>query len=255
MSHSPTPTCAVAGGTVTSVATQTSAPTLVRGSRAARSTITLKILMAASGIVFIGFVLVHMYGNLKAFAGHDAFNEYAHHLRTFGEPMLPYEGLLWVIRVGLIVALVVHVGAAYALARRASTARTQKYAVKKNRASSLSSRTMRWGGVTILVFLVWHLLNFTIGKINPSGGATNDPYNLVVDTFDLWWMTLIYLVAMLALGLHLHHGTWSALQTLGLTSTAAARKRAKTAGWVLAVVIAGGFSLVPLFVLFGVISK
>ncbi|WP_457206700.1 succinate dehydrogenase cytochrome b subunit [Nocardioides sp. P5_C9_2] len=227
----------------------------MRGSRAARSTITLKILMAASGIVFIGFVLVHMYGNLKAFAGHDAFNEYAHHLRTFGEPMLPYEGLLWVIRVGLIVALVVHVGAAYALARRASTARTQKYAVKKNRASSLSSRTMRWGGVTILVFLVWHLLNFTIGKINPSGGATNDPYNLVVDTFDLWWMTLIYLVAMLALGLHLHHGTWSALQTLGLTSTAAARKRAKTAGWVLAVVIAGGFSLVPLFVLFGVISK
>ena len=67
--------------------------------------------MAVSGIVFVGFVLTHMYGNLKAFAGHDAFNEYAHHLRTFGEPMLPYEGLLWVIRVGLIAALVVHVAA------------------------------------------------------------------------------------------------------------------------------------------------
>lgn len=240
---------------MTPVATHTSAPTLVKGSRAARSTITLKILMAASGIVFIGFVLVHMYGNLKAFAGHDAFNEYAHHLRTFGEPILPYEGLLWIVRVGLIAALVVHVASAYALARRASGARTQKYAVKKNRSSSLSSRTMRWGGVTILVFLVWHLLNFTIGKINPSGGATNDPYNLMVDTFDLWWMTIIYLVAMLALGLHLHHGTWSALQTLGFTSTAAARKRARTAGWVLAIVIAGGFSLVPLFVLLGVISK
>jgi succinate dehydrogenase / fumarate reductase, cytochrome b subunit len=237
------------------VATQTSAPTLVKGSRATRTTITLKILMAVSGIVFIGFVLAHMYGNLKAFAGHDAFNEYAHHLRTFGEPMLPYGGLLWVIRVGLIVSLVVHVGAAYALWRRASTARSHKYAVKKNRSSSLSSRTMRWGGVTILVFLVWHLLNFTIVKINPSGGATNDPYNLMIDTFDLWWMTLIYLVAMVALGMHLHHGTWSALQTLGFTSTAAARKRAKTAGWVVAVVIAGGFSLVPLFVLLGVISK
>lgn len=240
---------------MTLVATHTSAPTLVKGSRAARTTITLKILMAASGIVFIGFVLTHMYGNLKAFAGHDSFNEYAHHLRTFGEPMLPYEGLLWVVRVGLIVALVVHVASAYALARRASTARTQKYAVKKNASSSISSRTMRWGGVTILVFLVWHLLNFTIVKINPSGGETNDPFNLMVDTFDLWWMTLIYLAAMVALGLHLHHGTWSALQTLGLTSTAAARARAKTAGWVVAVVIAGGFSLVPLFVLLGVISK
>jgi succinate dehydrogenase / fumarate reductase cytochrome b subunit len=238
------------------VATHTSAaPTLVKGSRATRTTITLKILMAVSGLLFIGFVLAHMYGNLKAFAGHDAFNEYAHHLRTFGEPMLPYEGLLWVIRVGLIVSLVVHVGAAYALWRRASEARSQKYAVKKNRSSSLSSRTMRWGGVTILVFLVWHLLNFTIVKINPSGGSNNDPFNLMVDTFDLWWMTLIYLLAMAALGLHLHHGTWSALQTLGFTGTAAARTRAKAAGWVLAVVIAGGFSLVPLFVLLGVISK
>jgi succinate dehydrogenase / fumarate reductase cytochrome b subunit len=240
---------------VTPVATQTSAPTLVKGSRATRTTITLKILMAASGLAFIGFVLAHMYGNLKAFAGHDAFNEYAHHLRTIGEPLFPESGILWVLRVGLIVALVVHVGAAYALARRASTARTQKYAVKKNRSSSLSSRTMRWGGVAILVFLVWHLLNFTIVKINPSGGATNDPYNLMVDTFDLWWMTLIYLAAMVALGLHLHHGTWSAMQTLGFTNTAASRQRAKAAGWVLAVVVTVGFSLVPVFVLLGVISK
>jgi succinate dehydrogenase / fumarate reductase, cytochrome b subunit len=227
----------------------------VKGSRATRSTITLKILMAVSGLAFIGFVLAHMYGNLKAFAGHDSFNEYAHHLRTIGEPLLPPSGLLWVLRVGLIVALVVHVAAAYALARRASTARSQKYVVKKNRSSSLSSRTMRWGGVTILVFLIWHLLNFSIGKVNPSGGATNDPYNLMVDTFDLWWMTLIYLVAMVALGMHLRHGTWSALQTLGFTSTGAARRRAKTAGWVLAIVIAGGFALVPLSVLLGVISK
>jgi len=77
----------------------------------------------------------------------------------------------------------------------------------------------------------------------------------MVDTFDLWWMTLIYLVAMVALGLHLHHGTWSAMQTLGLTNTAASRLRAKAAGWVVAVVIAGGFSLVPLAVLVGIIEK
>jgi succinate dehydrogenase / fumarate reductase cytochrome b subunit len=196
-----------------------------------------------------------MYGNLKAFAGHDAFNDYAHHLRTFGEPMLPYGGLLWVIRAVLVVALVVHVTTAVILWRRAARARTVKYVVKKNKASSISSRTMRWGGLTLLLFIVWHLLNFTIGKVNISGGATDDPYNLLVDTFDAPWMTAIYLLAMVTLALHLHHGTFSALQTLGLTGNANARVRAKRLGLVVAVVIAGGFSLVPLFVLFGVISK
>ena len=212
-------------------------------------------MMAVSGLVFIGFVLSHMYGNLKAFGGEEKFNAYAEHLRTIGEPLLPESGLLWILRTGLIVSLVVHVACALALARRAQTARPVKYQVKKNKHSSVSSRTMRWGGVTILVFLVWHLLNFTIGKINPSGGETDNAYNLLVDTFDLWWMTIIYLVAMAALALHLHHGTWSSLQTLGLTNTAASRARAKLAGWVLAVVVAGGFSLVPLSVLLGIIEK
>lgn len=225
------------------------------GARASRSTITLKLLMAASGIVFILFVLLHMYGNLKAFAGHDAYNEYAHHLRTLGEPMLPYEGFLWILRAALIVALVVHVYSAIALWRRAGKARSQKYVVKRNIASSFSSRTMRWGGLTLLLFLVWHLLNFTIGKVNVTGGPTNDPYNLLVDTFDTWWMTLIYLLAMFTLGMHLHHGTWSAAQTLGLTNNERARRNAKTLGWILAVVIAGGFSLVPIFVLAGVITQ
>lgn len=237
----------------------TTRPTLVKGSRGTRSTIALKLLMAVSGLLFIGFVLGHMYGNLKAFAGQESFNGYAEHLREIGEPILPYSGFLWILRVGLIVALVVHVACAVALWRRAASARSVQYAVKKNVHSSISSRTMRWGGVTVLVFLVWHLLNFTITRINPStgetGGAAGDPYSLLVDTFDLWWMSIIYLVAMVALGLHLHHGTWSSLQTLGYTSTAKARVRAKAAGWVLAVVVAGGYSLVPLGVLLGLIDK
>ena len=141
-----------------------------------------------------------MYGNLKAFSGHDAFNEYAHHLRTIGEPMLPDEGLLWIIRVVLLGSLVVHVYAAVTLWRRAKRARTVPYVMKKNTGAIFASRLMRWGGLTLLLFIVWHLLNFTIGKVNVAGGATNDPYNLLVDTFDMWWMTLIYLVAMLALG-------------------------------------------------------
>lgn len=228
--------------------------TLVSGAHAARTTIALKIAMAVSGLLFIAFVLGHMYGNLKAFAGHDAFNDYAHHLRTLGEPVLPYGGLLWIIRVGLIAALVVHVASAVLLWKRASSARQQKYAVRKYRSSTLSSRTMRWGGLTILLFLVWHLLNFSIGKVNPQGGPTNDPYDLLVDTFEVWWLTVIYLVAMVALGMHLRHGTWSASQTLGLTNSARSRRTANLAGITLAVVVAGGFSLVPLFTLFGVIS-
>ena len=90
---------------------------------------------------------------------------------------------------------------------------------------------MRWGGVALLLFVVWHLLNFTIGKVNVQGGATDDPYDLLVDTFETWWLTLIYLVAMAALGAHLHHGIWSAAQTLGLTNNARARRNAKGSRW------------------------
>lgn len=231
------------------------AKVLVERSRSTRSTIALKLLMAGSGIIFIGFVLVHMYGNLKAFAGHDAYNTYAHHLRTFGEPILPYAGLLWVIRVVLIVSLVVHVTTAVILWRRAKRARTVKYVMKKNTGATYASLLMRWGGVTLLLFIVWHLLNFSIGKVNVSGGSTSDPYNLLVDSFTVWWLTLIYLVAMAALGAHLHHGIWSAAQTLGLTNNAGARARAKALGFALAIVIAGGFSLVPIAVAVGVITK
>lgn len=240
---------------MTSVATQTSGPTLVQGARAVRTTIYLKLLMAGSGIVFIGFVLSHMYGNLKAFEGHDAFNEYAHHLRTMGTPILPESGALWIIRAVLIAALVIHVYSAVTLWKRARHARTVHYQMKKHTGAIFASRLMRWGGLTLLLFIIWHLLNFTIGKVNVSGGPTNDPYNLLVDTFDTWWLTLIYLAAMTMLGAHLHHGTWSAMQTLGLTGSERSRTLSKRFAFVVALVITVGFSLVPIFVLAGVITK
>lgn len=233
---------------------------LVQHARASRTTIALKLSMAVSGIIFILFVLAHMYGNLKAFAGHDAFNTYSEHLRELGEPMLPHSGFLWIMRAILIVSLIVHVWSAVALWRRASNARSVKYQVKKNPSSSLSSRTMRWGGLAVLLFVIWHLLEFTFVKINVNpdvSGAniTQDPYNLVVASFEVWWMTLIYLLAMVALGMHLHHGTFSAAQTLGLTTTPRTQAAYRRLGWVVAIVIAVGFSLVPIFVLAGVISR
>jgi succinate dehydrogenase / fumarate reductase cytochrome b subunit len=213
------------------------------------------MLMALSGLLFIAFVLGHMYGNLHAFAGHEEFNEYAEHLRTIGEPFLPYGGALWILRVALILALAVHLYAAFTLWARAKRARTTPYVMKKRTGATWASLMMRWGGVTLLLFIIWHLLNFTVGKVNVEGGPTNDPYDLLVDTFSVWWLTLIYLAAMAMLGAHLHHGFWSAFQTLGWTGTARARSLAKSVGFTLALIIAVGFSLVPLAVPAGIIEK
>ena len=173
-------------------------PTLVKNNRSTRSTIAQKLLMAVSGLVFLVFVLLHMYGNLKAFAGHDAYNEYSHHLRVFGEPMLPRNGLLWILRAVLLGSLVVHVYAAATLWRRARRARSVKYVMKKHTGAIPASRMMRFGGVALLLFIIWHLLNFTIGKVNVQGGETNDPYNLLVDTFQVPWCRCAPSIAMAA---------------------------------------------------------
>lgn len=228
-------------------------PAAERTSKAG-TTLFLKTLMAVSGVLFVLFVAAHMAGNLKIIQGERAFNSYAEHLRTIGEPILPYAGLLWILRVGLIVSLVAHVGSAAALASRASKARPVKYAVKKNPASTPSARTMRWGGLALLLFVIFHLLQFTNPKLNFGDGVTANPYELVVGSFEVWWVTLIYFAAMIALGLHLHHGVWSASQTLGLTSTTKSRRIAKTVGAVVALVISVGFILPPLLVVFDVVN-
>ncbi len=215
----------------------------------------LKISMAVTGIIFILYVLAHMYGNLKAFAGQDSFDAYAHHLRTMGTPILPESGVLWVIRAVLLVSLAVHAYAAFTLWARAQGARSKKYVVKKAVVSSLSSRTMRWGGLAILLFLIFHLLEFTFRAVTP-GGDDDSPYVRLVNAFSpgTWWVAVIYLLAMAALAMHLRHGVWSAAQTLGYTNTPASRRRWNVAGYTVATVIAGGFALVPLSVLFGIVD-
>ena len=221
-----------------------------------RTTIALKILMASTGVVFIGFVLLHMYGNLKLLAGEEAYNTYAEHLRTIGEPMLPYAGALWVIRIVLILSLVGHVYAAFTLWSRAGTARRTKYAAAK---TAMRTAWMRWGGAFLLLFLVWHLLQFTIVKfsVNPDeqgADVTSNPYELVVASFQVPWLTLVYVLAMVALAFHLSHGTFSAQQTLGWTMTPAAYTRAKMVGYAVAAVVVVGFLIPPLAIQFGLIK-
>ena len=233
-------------------------PRLVEHSRAARTTIALKVLMAVSGLFFIGFVFGHMYGNLKAFSGHDAFNEYAHHLRVLGTPMLPENGFLWIMRVGLLLALIVHVYTGLKLWRRAAKARAVGYQVKKHTGAIPASLILRWAGVAIFLFLIWHLLQFTIVKINVGDGPAHDrhdPFNLMVGSFEVWWMTLIYVAALTMLGAHLHHGFWAACQTLGFNRTARSRAISRRFSLILALIITVGFAAVPVSVLLGIIEK
>ena len=220
--------------------------------RARHSTIVWKFAMALTGLVFIGYVIAHMYGNLKVFGGQAAFDGYAEHLRELGEPILPHEGALWIIRVVLILSLVVHTVAAYRLWARAAGARSHRYAMKKATRSTLSSRTMRWGGTALLLFIVFHILNLTTGSITP-GGASDSPYQRMLNSFSVWWVTAVYLLALVALGMHLRHGVFSSAQTLGYTSSQAARAFWNRVGWVIAVVVSGGFAIVPLSVFLGLV--
>jgi succinate dehydrogenase / fumarate reductase, cytochrome b subunit len=238
------------------VATPTLNPAKVK---AFRTTVAMKLLMAVTGILFVSFVLMHMYGNLKVFGGQSAFDEYAHHLRTIGEPILPYQGFLWLFRVALVLSLVGHAYSAFYLWSRAHGARANRYAVRLAGAAAWRSQVMRWGGVALLAFVIFHLVQFTTNKVNFNGSVSaatigESPYQLVVASFQLWWVVLLYLVALAALALHLHHGVWSAAQTLGWTTSPAARLRAKATGLFLAAVIVVGFALPPLSILFGIVK-
>jgi succinate dehydrogenase / fumarate reductase cytochrome b subunit len=233
------------------VTTTTKSP----AARARTSTIVLKLTMALTGLVFLGYVFVHMYGNLKVFAGQEAFDDYAHHLRVFGEPILPENGLLWIMRVVLLLSLVVHAGAAFQLWGRAYNARSHKYYRRKMVTATLSSRTMRWGGLALLLFVIFHVLHLTTRTITP-GGDSESPYERMVTGFspEQWWVSVIYLLAMVALGMHLRHGVFSAAQTLGLTSTPAAQRTFGMIGLAVGLVIAVGFAIVPLSVLVGIVE-
>ena len=219
----------------------------------------MKLLMAVTGALFIFYVLAHMYGNLKVFGGQAAFDTYAEHLRTLGEPILPYTGFLWVFRALLIGSLVGHAYSAFYLWSKANGARRNRYAVRLAGAAAWRSTVMRWGGVALLAFIVFHLIQFTTNKVNFNTGVSaasiaDSPYRLLVASFQLPWVVLIYLVALVALGFHLHHGVWSAAQTLGWTTSPAARVRAKAVGATIALVVVVGFVLPPLAILFGIVE-
>ncbi len=210
-----------------------------------RSTIGRKIVMAVTGIIGIGFVLAHITGNMLVFKGPDAINSYSHFLHG------PGAELLWVARVVLILAVILHVAAAYSLTRQSHTARPDGYAMRVPQASTLASRFMRWGGVLLLIFIVFHILHFTTGTFSPGGPfVEGDVYHNVVQAFHVWWVALFYMVSMVFLGLHLYHGAWSSFRTLSIAGDSSHPLHHRVSA-VIAVVVWLGFTLVPLGVLLG----
>lgn len=218
-----------------------------------RSTIGKKIIMAVTGLIGIAFVIGHMIGNLQAFVGQDRFDAYAAFLHG------PFAEALWVVRVVLVVAVVLHVLMAWQLTQRARAARPVGYRKRAPQVSTWASRTMRWGGVLLFVFIVFHILHFTVGAIDPAGVFHNtdamgrhDSYGDVVASFRIWWVSAFYIVAMAFLGLHLYHGAWSSLRTLGVAHPSEHPMKRRISA-VIAIVVWLGFTLVPLGVIAGIV--
>ena len=223
-----------------------------RATRLYHSSVGKKVVMATTGLILFAYILGHMVGNLKVFQGPEAFDDYAVWLREMGTPALPEYGLLWAVRTVLLVAVVAHITAAVQLWRRSRAARPQGYRMEQRLSFSYASRTMRWGGVIVGAFVVYHILHLTVGAAHPDFeyGAV---YANVVVGFQNPLVAAFYVVAVGALSLHLYHGLWSATQTLALVHPKYERARRPVALGV-ALVIFIGFISVPLAVLAGILA-
>ena len=174
-----------------------------------------KYVMAITGIMLIGFVVAHMLGNLKMYLGPEDFNHYAEFLRELLVPILPRSMALWLMRIGLITAFAFHIHAAYGLTIMNRRARGVKYQSDRDYVvANFASRTMRWTGIIVALFLAWHLADLTWGWVNPDF-VRGDAYGNVVASFERVPVSILYIVANIALGIHLFHGVWSLFQSLG----------------------------------------
>lgn len=221
------------------------------------SNIGLKIVMALTGVVFALFVLVHMIGNLKIYTGAEHFDAYAHWLRTLAEPLLPYEGALWIFRAVLGACLIAHVWAAAVLTARGRRARGPHRRRGMRELRSFTARTMPVTGIVLLAFIIFHLLDLTTGT-RPAASAdftaathtSSAAYANLIASFDRPAVALFYLLAMLMLGGHLLHGLYTAVNDLGVTGRRG-RQLAIAAGGVLSIAVMVGNMTIPIAVMAG----
>jgi succinate dehydrogenase / fumarate reductase, cytochrome b subunit len=209
------------------------------------SSVGKKVIMAVTGLIWVAYLITHMLANLLIFQGPAKINAYSAFLHGTG-------GALWAARLVLVAALVLHVLAAAQLADRRHDARPVRYAAgRQPHTSTVAARTIRWGGALILLFLVYHILHFTVGSAHPNFADLN-PYHNVATGFRDPLVVALYLLAMAFVGLHLYHGIWSSGRSLG-TSPPSPRPLRRSVALVLALAIWIGFSVIPIAVYAGVI--
>ncbi|MFN8018189.1 MAG: succinate dehydrogenase cytochrome b subunit [Acidimicrobiales bacterium] len=218
-----------------------------------RSALGKKYVMALTGIMLMGFVFAHMVGNLKMYMGPVDYDHYAAFLRKLGYPILPKGVALWLMRAGLLTAVVLHIHSAYSLTRMNQRARITTYQSKRDYiAANFASRTMRWTGIIVFLFLIWHLADLTWGWANPDfvEGAV---YHNVVVSFSRVGVAVLYVVANLALGVHLFHGAWSLFQSMGWNSPRFNKWRRNFAAAFAAIIVVGNCSF-PIAVQLGIVG-
>jgi succinate dehydrogenase cytochrome b subunit len=219
-----------------------------------RSAVGKKWVMAVTGILLMGYVFFHMLGNLKVYLGAEDLNHYGEWLRDLLVPFFPRTVTLWLLRIGLTAAFVFHIHAAYGLTRINREARAAGGYISKRdyQAANAASRSMRWTGVVILLFLIFHLADLTWGTVNPDF-VRGDVYRNLVASFERPAISAIYIVANLALGLHLFHGAWSMFQSLGVNNPKWNSWRRGFAVGFAAIVTVGNLTF-PIAALTGIIS-
>jgi succinate dehydrogenase / fumarate reductase, cytochrome b subunit len=219
-----------------------------------RSAVGKKWVMAVTGILLMGYVFFHMLGNLKVYLGAEDLNHYGEWLRDLLVPFFPRTVTLWLLRIGLTAAFVFHIHAAYGLTRINREARAAGGYISKRdyQAANAASRSMRWTGVVVLLFLIFHLADLTWGTVNPDF-VRGDVYRNLVASFERPGVSAIYIVANLALGLHLFHGAWSMFQSLGVNNPKWNSWRRGFAVGFAAIVTVGNLTF-PIAALTGIIS-
>ena len=217
-----------------------------------------KYVMAITGIGMMGFVLAHMIGNLKMYLGAEEFDHYAEFLRELLVPIAPHGAVLWILRGGLIVMLALHLHSAWSLTQMNRKARSVKYqSARDYQIASFASRTMRWTGIIVLLFIIWHLLDLTLGVTNTIGSSDEfvkeEVYTNVVRSFERVPVAVFYILANIALGVHLFHGTWSLFQSMGWNNPRFNEWRRAIAIGVATIVVVGNVSF-PVAVLAGIVG-
>ena len=211
----------------------------------------MKVLMAVTGIFLILFLLMHAWGNLKAFYGMESYDYYAGWLKSdILYPLVPHGWFIWIFRVFMVACIVLHMLSAYLLTVRSWGARG-RYQRKDRRSQTFAARTMRWGGIILLMLLLFHLGQFTIKWFLTGFTASSTPYEAVVLTFQQWYMVLLYALFVGTVCIHVRHGIWSAMTTLGANTSPKARRVLNYTAIGVSSLLFAAFMVMPVAVLFG----